>query len=52
VLVVDLPADLRAELRLAEVEPEDPPGLWRMGELMRSAAPPARIRSRSAPTRR
>ncbi|HYS36193.1 MAG TPA: TcdA/TcdB catalytic glycosyltransferase domain-containing protein, partial [Pseudonocardiaceae bacterium] len=39
--VVDLPADLRATLGLGEVPPgQDPPGIWRLAELMRPVTPP------------
>ena len=40
VSVVDLPADSREELGLEDPPPgEDPPGVWRLGELMRPYRP-------------
>ncbi len=45
VLVVDLPTGLRATLGLSDVPPgQDPPGIWRLGELMRPVRPPRPVR--------
>jgi hypothetical protein len=41
VLVVDLPADVRAALGLSDVpDGQDPPGIWRLAGLMRPVRPP------------
>ncbi len=41
VLVVDLPADVRAALGLSDgPDGHDPPGIWRLAELMRPVRPP------------
>ncbi len=45
VLVVDLPADLRAALGLSDVpDGQDPPGIWRLAELMRPVRLPRPVR--------